>query len=68
MATDKTLDVRGMTCEGCENAVRNALTRLDGVIKVEPDHAADRVALRFDEDRVSEDQIKERIKLAGYDV
>lgn len=68
MAVDKTLDVRGMTCDGCENAVRNALTRLDGVIKVEPDHAADRVALRFDEGRVSEDEIKERIRLAGYDV
>lgn len=68
MAIDKTLDVHGMTCGGCENAVRNALTRLDGVIKVEPDHAGDRVALRFDEGRVSEDEIKERIRLAGYDV
>lgn len=68
MATDKTLDVHGMTCEGCEKAVRNALTRLDGVIKVGPDHGTDRVAVRFDEGRVTEDDVKERIRLAGYDV
>lgn len=57
-----------MTCTGCENAVRNALTRLDGVIKIDPDHTADKVGVRFDEARLSTDEIKERIRAAGYEV
>lgn len=68
LAVGKTLEVRGMTCRGCENAVRNALRRLGGVIKAEPDHRADRVDVRFDPDRVSEEDVKDRIRSAGYDV
>lgn len=65
MATEKSLEVRGMDCTGCENRVKTAVTRLEGVIKADPDRTTERVAIRFDHDRVSEDQIKERIRAAG---
>lgn len=66
-AEERTLEIGGMDCTGCENRVRSALTRLEGVIKADPDHKAGRVALRFDTDRISEEEIKERIRAAGYD-
>lgn len=68
MAEEEVLAVEGMTCGGCEHAVCASLQRLDGVIRSEADHRADRVVVRFDPEKVSEDEIKDRIRAAGYDV
>lgn len=68
MATEKSLEVRGMDCTGCENRVKTAVSRLEGVIKADANHQTDRVDIRFDHDRISEDDIKERIRAAGYEV
>lgn len=68
MATEKVLEVHGMTCGGCENRVKTALTRLEGVSKADADHRAERVGVRFDSARVSEDEIRERIRETGYEV
>lgn len=68
MATGKTLDVHGMDCPGCENRVQTALTRLEGVIRVDADHRTGRVTVRFDEARLSVDDVNERIRDAGYEV
>ena len=68
MATEKTLEVGGMDCTGCENRVKTAVTRLEGVIKADSDHKSGRVDIRFDHDRLSEEEIKERIRAAGYEV
>lgn len=68
MVVGTQVQVRGMDCSGCENRVRTALTRLEGVIKAEADHRSGSVGVRFDEDRVSEDDVKERIRAAGYEV
>ena len=66
MAAEASLKVEGMTCTGCENAMGRALRRLAGVIRVEADHRR-RVALRFDPVEVSQEQIKDRIRAAGYE-
>lgn len=68
MATERTLEVQGMDCTSCENRLRTALTRLEGVIRVDADHRAGRVSFRFDESRASEEDVKERIRAAGYEV
>jgi copper chaperone len=67
MIVERVLAVQGMTCEGCEQAIRGALGRLDGIVAASPDHRAGRVSVRYDTDRVSETAIKQRIRLAGYD-
>lgn len=67
MAVERTIEVKGMTCEGCENAVRNALSRLDGVLDARADHTAGRVTVELDDTRVTEEQVKERIRAAGYE-
>lgn len=68
MAVEMTLEVEGMDCSGCANRLGTALGRLDGVVKAKADHRAGQVDVRLDPDRVSEDQIKERIRAAGFDV
>ncbi len=68
MIAERVLQVQGMTCEGCENAIRAALGRLDGIAEASPDHHAGTVGVRYDADLVSEEAIKQRIRLAGYDL
>ena len=68
MVVDRVIEVQGMTCEGCENTIRVALGRLDGVGTVDPDFRTSQVGVRYDDDRVSEEAINERIRDAGYDM
>ena len=63
----KTISVTGMSCNGCEQNVKNALQNLKGVNRVEADHEADTVEL-VAEDDVADDDIKATIENAGYDV
>jgi copper ion binding protein len=63
-----TLRVTGMTCGGCENAVKRALGRLEGVTAVEASHAQQSVSVTFDPGKATLDAIKERIGAAGYRV
>ena len=67
-AEERTINVDGMDCSGCENRLRTSLTRVEGVIKADPDHKAGRVVVRLDIDRISEEEVKERILAAGFDV
>jgi copper ion binding protein len=63
-----TLHVTGMTCGGCENAVKRAVGRLEGVIDVTASHAEQKVGVTFDPARVTPDQITQKIAAAGYTV
>lgn len=61
------MTVKGMTCDGCERRVSGALTRLDGVRNAKADHRAERVAVSYDHERVSEQALREQIEEAGYE-
>ena len=63
----KTLSVTGMSCNGCEQNVENALQGLDGVSRVEADHEADTVNVVVD-DAVTDNDLTTAIEGAGYDV
>jgi copper chaperone len=63
----KTLSVSGMSCTGCEEAVKEALTDLDGVSRVEADHEGDAVEVVV-EDGVADDDVVTAIEQAGYEV
>lgn len=68
MATESTIKVTGMDCTGCESRVKTAVSRLEGVIRADADFRSGQVDVRFDSARLSEDDIKERIRAAGYEV
>lgn len=61
------LQVRGMTCGGCEASVRNAVGRLAGVSTVEADHESGRVLVRYDA-AVAIDDVCGAITAAGFEV
>lgn len=66
MAQTITLNVTGMTCGGCENAVKRALGRLAGVERVDASHAANQVTVTFDDTRVTVGQLRDGISALGY--
>jgi copper chaperone CopZ len=63
----KTFGVRGLHCAGCATNVGNALLRIEGVIKAEADFDTAQVWVRFDPARVSDDDIGEGIRTAGFE-
>lgn len=63
-----TLTVTGMTCGGCENAVKRALGRLDGVGDVTASHVDQKVVVAIDPAKVTAAQVRDRIAACGYTV
>jgi len=61
-----TLQVKGMFCGHCVNAVEGALKELGAQGKV--DLGAGSVAVSYDESRVTLEAVKEAIEEQGYDV
>ena len=62
------LTVTGLTCGGCENAVKRALQQLPGVHEVSASHLGNEVSVIFDEATVTPQTIRERIESLGYTV
>jgi copper chaperone CopZ len=62
------LTVTGMTCGGCENAVKRAVSKLPGVETVTADHHAGLVGVEYDPSQVTAQVIRSEIEAVGYDV
>lgn len=60
------LTVEGMSCSGCEETVSRALSRVDGVHRVDADHETGTVEITADEG--IEAEVERAIHDAGYDV
>ena len=61
-----TLTVTGMTCGGCENAVKRALAKLPGVAAVSASHQEQRVTVSYDAAQVTPEAIAAKINALGY--
>ncbi|MFB6208414.1 MAG: heavy-metal-associated domain-containing protein [Candidatus Nanohaloarchaea archaeon] len=59
------LQVTGMSCNGCEERVENAVKQVDGVRRVEADHESDEVEVTADSENV--EQVSQAIYDAGYE-
>ena len=62
------LRVHGMTCGGCENAVKFTLMQLRGIEAVVASHGEKSVDVRYDSGEVTPDRIKRAIEELGYQV
>lgn len=60
---DLLMRVEGMTCDGCAEAVRRAIRRLDPEAVVEVDRAHERVAIRTKAQSLA---VAEALTRAGY--
>ena len=61
-----TLHVTGMTCGGCENAVKRAVGKLPGVASVEASHVEQRVTVDYDAAQTTPEAIAAKINGLGY--
>lgn len=61
-------DVEGMTCEGCENAVKTSINKLEGIQEVSASFKAGESLVKFDSTLVNRKMISEAISGAGYKV
>ncbi|MFP5252308.1 MAG: heavy-metal-associated domain-containing protein [Actinomycetes bacterium] len=67
MVTEATLRIAGMDCRRCATRLGQALERAEGVIKANVDEAG-RATVRYDEARLSEEDLGERVRAAGFEV
>lgn len=63
-----TLNVGGMTCEGCENAIKAGVESLDGIASVESSFEEGWTKVKYDRAVTSLDAIENTITDTGYEV
>jgi copper chaperone CopZ len=70
MAAVKTIElhVTGMTCEGCENTVKEAVNNVDGVTSAEASHTAELTTISYDTTQTDIDKLSAVINDLGYKV
>lgn len=64
----KILNVEGMSCSHCENAVKKSVGALKGVDSVSVDLKGNKVTVEYDSERVNLEAIKATIEDQGYEV
>lgn len=62
------LQVKGMSCNGCEQRIQKVLARMEGILRSAADHQAEEVRVVFDPSRISEQALRSTIEQAGYEV
>lgn len=62
------INVEGMSCSHCVNAVTKAVESLDGVSEVQVSLEAKNATVDYDSDKVTLEAIKAAIEEEGYDV
>lgn len=63
-----TLNVEGMTCDGCENAIKAGVESLDGIATVESSHEEGWTKVKYDKTQTSAEAIEGKITDTGYTV
>lgn len=62
------LKVKGMHCASCAILIDKLLAKRDGVINSNTNYGAQKVALEFDESKISLEEIDAKVNELGYDV
>lgn len=60
------INVDGMTCDGCENAIQKGIETLDGIAVVESSHEEGWTKVKFDKNQTSIEDIEGKITDTGY--
>lgn len=64
----ETINVEGMSCNHCKQAVESALTNLDGVSTATVNLSEGHVDVDYDDNKVTFSHMKDAIEDQGYDV
>ncbi len=63
-----TIPVHGMTCAGCENAVKKSISSLEGIGEVTASHTDSIAKVKYNKTIVTQEEIELKIAEAGYTV
>jgi len=63
-----TIKIKGMTCMGCVNSIKNVLKNVPGIAQLEVTLDPAQAIVQFDPENTSLSQLKETIIDAGFDV
>jgi copper chaperone len=63
-----TLNVEGMTCDGCENAIKAGVESLDGIASVESSFEEGWTKVKYDKSATTVKEIEGKITDTGYTV
>ncbi|MFB6254133.1 MAG: cation transporter, partial [Halobacteriaceae archaeon] len=66
--TQKQFNVGGMACSFCAESIEKAYARTDGVTDVDVSLAHEEVLVQYDDDQVSEVEIKDTLRDLGYTI
>lgn len=61
----QTITIRGMSCEGCESTVRNALESIEGINDIAVDHETDSATI---DGNPNWKDIEAAVTEAGYEI
>lgn len=62
------INVEGMSCDHCKNAVESALAKMNGVSAAEVDLEKGQVRVDYNEEKVQLSDMKDAIEDQSYDV
>jgi len=62
------INIREMSCSGCTARIYRALSHYDGIIRISVDYKNSSVSVKFDEQKISDNKIKEIINSIGLEV
>lgn len=65
---DKTFKIEGMTCASCAQTVEKSARKLSGMNKAAVNLATEKLTVQYDDSVLSESDIQEAVKNAGYKV
>jgi copper chaperone CopZ len=63
-----TLHVSGMSCAGCENAIKRVLKQVHGVEDVAASHTEGTVEVTYEGDKAAPAVFRQKIEALGYQV
>ena len=65
--TTKQYQIRGFHCSGCADNLGKSLGRLEGVIRADADYDQAMVEVRFDPERVGDEDVHAQICASGFE-
>ena len=61
-----TFKVAEIHCANCESTIKTALSKVPGVSVVLPSSATNEVKVNFDDTKVTEEQLRDRLEAVGF--
>ncbi len=66
IAKNEVMNIIGMTCSSCAQAVEKSVSKVEGVIKASVNFATEKLNVEFDDSMTNIDDIKKAVSNAGY--